>query len=1614
LNHQSEFRTIPELVVIGSDPLDNGQKEICSSVAIDFNAPIKAKDVLKFITIHPRVPELQAEVDQESRTLWISGYYAPETVYNLIISPNLPDKWNGRLSQEYTLNFRTKPAEPSLVVSIGSDIIFLTPGESSISVQITNLDSVSYSIGPVPLEDFQDLIAPGGYELRQSYYPEGERTEVLSLDTPANQNTTVELPLSLDGDTLDPGLYTLRFNLDVDYVYPGPYLLVVSDINTTLKLSATDALVWAVNLQDGAMVSGVPTTVYSERGEILLRGITDSQGVLQADIPIREMEDVYGVSYAILGEPGQENFSAALSSWGQGINGSSFGYQVDYSPPHLEAYLYTDRPIYRPGQTVHFRAIVRQGYNGRYSMPDHSNLILNLLNDFGEPIAKIDLPLSRFGTANGLYPLAEDMEPGFYRLTSEESHFSYVAFQVADYRKPEINLQVAFPEEQTLAGEQVKATVSTRFFFDAPAGNIPIKWTLYRAPEDFYLPGYQVGKLDTRWMSGLAPFFAFEAIDQVAQGEGETDLFGMLDINLALPDADVRYRYMLEATAKDESELPVSARSEILVNPAEFYIGIRPDIMTGQVGSEMGFDIQVVDWDQNPTAGRSLTAEFQKVVWESVEPEPGEARAFRRFEPRYTPVRSADGFTGVDGMARLAFMPPDPGTYQLEVRGMGLGSDGAVTQVLLWVGGPGQAIWPNLPNQQLRLTSDQDAYKPGDTARVFVPNPFGEAAITLVTIERGVLFEHQILEPQGSGFDITIPLDDEQTPNVYVSVTLLKPNEEGDFDFRQGYVNLPVEAVEQALNVSLINEPKRVDPGGELTMELLVSDANGDPVEGEFSLSVVDLAALALTDPNSQGIVDAFYAEQPLGVSTSLSLAGSTRLRTMGAEGIGGGGGGEPAVPLHVREEFLDTAYWNAAIVTDTNGQAGVTITLPDNVTSWQIDTRGVTQDTQVGQAEGLTVSTKDLLVRPVTPRFLVISDRALLAAIVHNNTADELEVDVSLQANGFNLDDPQAALQTVSVAAGGRQRVEWWGTAEDIESIDLLFVARAGELQDASRPDGGEIPVLGFTSPQTYGTSGTMDAGGERLEVVSLPRTYDPQGGELRIEMAPTLGAAMMSALEVLEYHPQANIEQLVSSFLPNAQTYQTIQDFGLEDPGLVTRLELTLDESLAQLIGYQKQDGGWGWWPSGDSDPFMTAYVMFGLIKAQEAGVGVEPRVSDAAVDYLLASLVTPEMISESWQFDRLAFIQFVLSEAGAGDLSGVSRLYEEHSRLNPWGQAFLALTLKKLTPGDARVQTLYSNLESGANRSASGAHWENLEEGWLNMSTTIQSSAVVLYALTSHDPASPLVADAVRYLMAHRNAQGAWASTYEIAWTLMALSEVMKSTGELSGEFDFSARVNEAPLIAGEAGGVSQFTPVEARVPINTLYADDPNSLWLSRGEGLGRLYYNAHLLLHRAVEEAAPLDQGITISRAYYSALGDCQPGDCPPIQSASPGEPVLVRLTLTVPETAYYLLVEDFIPAGAEVLDTSLKTTQQVGGEQQFDLSESFANGWGWWYFNDPQIRTDRISWGVDVLPAGTYELTYQLVPLLPGEYRVLPARARQLYFPEVQGNSAGDIFEINK
>jgi uncharacterized protein YfaS (alpha-2-macroglobulin family) len=1601
------FNTYANFSVTASVPSQGEVKEQYDSVKVFFGAPVQDGNLDQFVSITPQVLNSSPYTSDNSLSLLLGGMFEPSTDYTLTISGSLKDRWGQALGSPFTLNFKTPPASPDLTLPyFGASMFFVRPEQPVLNAQATNIPRADLTIAPLSLADFFSVTGQNSYDTRQAYAPKNAHTIFQSLKLTSNQAQTVALTLTNNNEkSLPTGLYYVKVDAQqLEYHRQEPYFVVSSDINLTFKAGASDALVWAVDLRSGQPLANTPVSIYDNDGGLLVSGQTDAQGLWQTSIP--ERIDPYASLYAVIGAVGQDNFSLAMSIWDSGIAPWDFGLSGQVTPPQTEIYLYSDRPIYRPGQTVYFRGVVREAFNGRYTMPEQNTIDLSISDGNGQELNSFSLPLSAYGTLNGQYTLPADAAPGYYSITNKKTH-TYFSFQVADYRKPEINLSVELSPEQIQTGQTPQATVNARYFFDAPAGNLPVTWTLYTTSASFRLPQYRVGPIDSNWMLPYNFRTGGNFGKQIAEGEGRTGADGTLSIQLSdLPEFDSLQNLTLEVIAQDESGAQISARSSMLVHPTDFYIGLRPDQWVGQAGTALGFDVLSVDWNQKSLGGKSLVAEFSQVTWERKDPPLSNQYAPPSYEPVYTPVGSTNLVTGPDGKARLSFTPPQAGTYILDVQG-----GGAKSQVLLWVGGKSQAVWPNLPNQHIEMTADRESYQPGQTAQIFIPNPLGGNTQALVTVERGVVLSAQVINLGPSGTTFSLPLTSEQAPNVFVSATLIGANN----NFRQGYLSLPVAPEAQTLKVELTSQPQRSEPGGEVVFNLRVTDSQGKPVQGEFSLSVVDLAALALADPNAPDIVPAFYGLQPLGIETGVSLAAYSGRLLFSPGGIGGGGG-DGAPTTVVRENFPDTAYWNPTLVTDANGRGQVTVTLPDNLTTWQVDVRGLTADTRVGQAGAQIVTSKQLLVRPVTPRFLVLGDHIEMAAIIHNNTSNDLQATVSLQALGFLLDDPAQLTQTINIPAGGRTRVAWWGTAQEAEAAELIFSAQAGDLQDSTRPVWGSLPILRYTAPQSFVTAGTLPEAGTSQELVSIPRSFVPTGGGLSLELSPSLAATILSSLEAIKTPPAVcSIETLASYFLANLETYQALETAGLEAPELKSRLQTELRDVLTRLLQRQNEDGGWGWWVRGKSDPYLSAYVLFGLGQAQDNGFPVNATVIQKARDFLTAA--RPYLGGTSLSEDDLSdlvLIEFVLGQTGGAESQAVEALYEARDQLAPWGQALLVLTMEGLNPTDPRGQDMIGALETSALRTASGAHWESVSQSWFKPNTALFNTAAVVYALAQRDPATPVMSDAVRYLVTQRNAAGLWGSSYDSAWIILALTKAMEGSGDLQANYSFNAALNGTTIASGQASGPQSLTTITSQIPLASLDPLNPNELAITHEPGNGKLYYRAALQVNQEVEAVKPLVRGLQVSRVYFD--GTCQK-DCTPIASLAltTGAKLTAQVTINLPHEAYYLMVDDFIPSGTEILDQSLKTSQQ--GEQAtsaevYAPDNPFAKGWGWWLFGNPTIYDDHIQWAADYLPAGTYVLTYTLIPLQAGQFRVLPAHAWQAFFPEVQGTSAGTVFEI--
>ncbi|MEK9164665.1 MAG: alpha-2-macroglobulin family protein, partial [Chloroflexota bacterium] len=639
-----------------------------------------------------------------------------------------------------------------------------------------------------------------------------------------------------------------------------------------------------------------------------------------------------------------------------------------------------------------------------------------------------------------------------------------------------------------------------------------------------------------------------------------------------------------------------------------------------------------------------------------------------------------------------------------------------------------------------------------------------------------------------------------------------------------------------------------------------------------------------------------------------------------------------------------------------------MTIRLPDNLTTWRLDARGVSADTLVGQNTVDIVATKDLLVRPVTPRFFVVGDQAELAAVINNNTDSDLSVDVTLSGSGFTLADP--AVQTIMVKADDRAQVQWTATITDAPTADLTFTAVSGSLTDASKPPLGAppdqlLPIYKYSAPETAGTAGELDGSVSITELIALPRRFDASQGQLSVELSPSLAAGMTAGLDYLEHYPYECTEQTISRFLPNVLTYTALKKLGVNDPALETRLTSLVNAGAQKLYAKQHADGGWGWWTTDQSDAFITAYVLFGLNKAKEAGFAVTESALNSGAEFLKTQMAAPNQIDSTWQLNRQAFMLYALADSGYLVHSDVAQMYEARARLDTYAKAYLALAFGELDPQDSRLKTLLSDINNAAILSATGAHWEESGRDFWNMNTDTRSTAIVLSALATLDPENNLNPGVVRWLMTARKASGGWETTQETAWALIGLTDWMSATGELKANYTYTVSLNGAELSSGAANADNLRDPVSLQVAVADLVKEQANRLVFNRAAGDGRLYYTAHLTVYQNVKDVKAQNKGVIVARQYTIPNGDCggreQP-KCPPVTSAQVGDDIKVTVTVIAPNDLYYVRVEDPIPAGTEPVDTSLLTTSVVGQSPELNPVDPLYYGWGWWWFSNTDIR----------------------------------------------------------
>ncbi len=1646
--YSSTFRVAPLPQLDSSEPANGAtEAQADGSLRLTFSAPMDWDSVERNLVIDPKPTEIFTGTGQAEFDVYFQ--FKPETDYRVTVGAAARDMFGVSLGQDAQVSFHTASLPPSLALvgayRLGSYNAYVP---ARVPVQHVGTPSVSYKL--YRLDPAEVMLLANDYDRWNGYTPAASALVKQNDVTMPGDRNQQRIDL-LDLGRLDAGAYYLEVSGPNDAF--DRQIMSVSPYALTVKRSAEKLFVWAIDLATGKPVADIPLTAAaysydnSVTAEPVALGRTDAEGILQAAFTAPDSS-----SPLFLWSPIGARFALGTTNWGEGINPWDFGLPADYAHSPVVGNVYTDRPIYRPDQNVYIRGAIRMAQGERYTLPKvGQSAFLTISDPDGNAIYSSTLALSEFGTFNTSFPLDRAAALGSYtigvgsweleptlpapssQLPTPNSQITG-SFNVAEYRKPAFEVAVTPAKPDLIQGDTLEVSVAAHYFSGGAVVHAPVHWRLlanplYFAPESAANFGFE--DLDDayawyRWDDSQQSAGG----EQVADGQAQTDAQGNFSIKLpATLGKDNHSRTLtLDVEVTDVDGHVIASQGTANVHVGAFYIGLRPDGYVVQAGQTQNVAIVTLDPLGQPVANRALKVSLYKRTWNSVRQQGADGQLYWTSSFSDTLFETKDATTDAQGRSSTSFTPKDGGEYRIGAEGRDDAGHTIKSSAFSWVYG-GDVFWGVNDTNRVDLIANKSSYAPGDTAGILVTAPYAGMS-ALMTIERGEVIEHKLFTLKGTTELLQVPISADYAPNVYVSVVLVKPAG-GDVpvpDLRVGMVNLPVSTEQQELTIAVTPDKPQAGPRDEVTFTIKATDHSGKGVRAEVGLALVDKAVLSLADDPNPTFKQAFYTKRPLGVFTSQSLTALVDRVTLKLQPGDKGGGGGVNSDLLIRRDFPDTAYWNPAVVTGDDGTAKVTLKLPDNLTTWRMTARGLTADTRVGQVTSDLVATKPLLVRPALPRFLTAGDKLAIQAVVQNNTANAIDATVTLeivaqdgQAGASPLIKLSAdAKQSIQVPANSTAVVRWPADVVGAGQALLRFNLAGGGLQDQVEQT---LPIQRFTTPEAVASAGQVqDTTVETIGSQSpTPNSQLPANGELDLELTPSLAAGVDSTLGYLEHYPYFCSEQTVSRFLPNAVTYRLFKQLGMDDPQLKASLETNLTAGLQRLYALQHLDGGWGWWEGDDSQAYLSAYVVQGLVEAKKAGYAVDQDRMDKGVAYLESFLSDDEsrpnqsnLQSPASSLNARGYVLFVLAEAGKPDRGRTVALYDKREQLSIYGRAYLLMTLKALGGEDDRAHVLVGNLMSTVILHTADAHWEEHEQDSWNMSSDTRSTALALQALVRADPGNFLIPNAVRYLMGQRG-EGHWRTTQESAVSLIALAEYIAQSGELAADYSYRASLDGKLLKEGAVNHDNLKQPISIVMALADLKLGGGSQLTIQRqaaaGQtGKGRLYYTLRMRYEQDAAAVQALDQGIGVAREYSAVDTDTLSPTGQLITQARLSDVVQVRLTLTVPEDVRYLAVEDMLPAGLEALDTSLKTTSSAVRAAQLQSADDPQPYW--WYFSQTSVHDNRVALFATYLPKGTYHYTYLARATTAGEFKALPTTAYQMYAPEVFGRSAGAAFTV--
>jgi uncharacterized protein YfaS (alpha-2-macroglobulin family) len=1356
-------------------------------------------------------------------------------------------------------------------------------------------------------------------------------------------------------------------------------IIQLTDLGIIWKCGPEQVSASVFSHSKGTPVAGATARLLSNENEVLSEAKTDSNGTARLAghtnaqwIAVQQGDDLHVLDL--------ENHQ--LPMYHYGLN---FSYDSDDDRRVL---IFSDRDLYRPGETAHLQIIARDWTTDGLKTPVDLSGRLEAIDARWRSFFQSNITFGAEGSWSGDLPLAAEVR-GDYQLifrTGERS-FTY-DFRVADFEPNAFEIGLDCPAAFN-PGESIELPVSARYYFGKPLSGARIKWTLESSDAPLNPPAFSA----FRFHYSASEERSRSSATIAESGEGllnDTNLIirPRFTTNQKVPQPRSG-SLLVEIT--DLNQQTVTRRADFLQHSSDFYLGLRTSRDVLYAGEELPLEAVAVDpsgtpWPHDVTASLKLV----QIQWQTLRIQGAGGTTRYRNEPILTNVLertitiapaqliSTNNPGKWQATAIPGLVATSAGDYRLEIASTDAKGNPVLASTEFSVSAADAVSWNYRNDVRLELQPDRDRYQAGQTAKILVESPFTGPA--LVTLERECVLRSFWTRLEGNAPVVEIPLSSNEVPNVVVSITLVRgadacPRTIKEPDYRAGFVSLLVDDPSKHLQVEVSCQETNYLPGASINARARIMDWSGQSVSNAWvTVYAVDEGITSLTGHQIPDPLQFVYSPRPLRVTSSISLPNLLSEDPSDLEfhnkGFFGGGGGEPS---KIRRDFLACAFWRANLLTDAKGEVAVGFTAPDSITRYRLVAVAQANSDRFGAGKTAFQVSKPLLLTPALPQFAHETDLIRARAVVQNQTDQAGEVLVSLELDPSALSDGTSERKLnsrIQVPARGSAVCEFPVRFVSVGESAWTWRTRfADEERGSSFTDAVESTIsVSHIRPLL------REVLNERPETgVNLLRKADPWllegNGTVTVKLSNTRLLEVAESAHKLLHYPYGCAEQTSSSLLPWIVA-SNLTSSSSTDPGAIILTNLSraraVAKGISRLFDMQTSSGGISYWPGEPQPmPWASAYAGLVLTLANQGGFSVPASELQQLYAYLAKTL------RDNDDADFACLALYVLAQASRAEPAYHEQWFNRRANLSAENRALLALAVHTSGGLGSTVSELLSNSPSQRSPDSIG------------FGSAARTRAILLLARIECAPDAGEVDQLLTELLQER-VEGDWGTTQGNAWAMLSLSRYAdrfeSEAKHISGHLKIAGAL--IPFELGESNHVFTFA--------QSFSNSAPTAFVTLNGNQTG-LFSTTAVASRPSHPPREKVAQGFRLRRTYQK-LGDQQ--ELLGQKDLQAGDRVLVTLEIDVLESTRYVAVDDPLPAVLEIVNPTFRT-QQIRAADQAMLEK----GTDRWPGSFQEARKDRMLFFANWVEPGTYQLSYLARVRAAGTATAPAAKIEAMYQP---------------